>query len=158
YGTRSPAGHCCPGKTRPGARGAQPSLAPTRRICELIPPRKRAKISARPQKVPEGEENMADRPDVNALLTKTLEEQGVGVLDFTPQIHALNFKFPLYVRPGGVIGIVMHNTSGLVTLANLVGTWKAKEPNPPPSHLAIDRSGAVGRYVRLQYADRATEN
>jgi hypothetical protein len=101
---------------------------------------------------------MASIPDVNALLKKTLSDNGVGVEDYTSQIHALKYKFPLYLRPGNPIGIVMHNTSGLVALPNLVGTWKSKEPKPPPSHLAIDQSGRVGRYVRLQYADRATEN
>lgn len=101
---------------------------------------------------------MASIPDVNALLKKTLGDNGVGVEDYSPQIHALKFKYPLYLRPGNPIGIVMHNTAGLVALPNLVGTWKSKEPSPPPSHLAIDQSGRVGRYVRLQYADRATEN
>jgi hypothetical protein len=97
-------------------------------------------------------------PDVNGLLVKTLTDHGVGSADFTGQIHALKYKAPLYLRPGNPIGIVMHNTAGMVTLPNLVGTWKSKEPNPPPSHLAIDQAGQVGRYVRLQYADRATEN
>jgi hypothetical protein len=101
---------------------------------------------------------MSSIPDVNELLRKELVDRGIKVLDFTSQIHALKFKYPLYVRPGNAIGIVMHNTSGMVTLPNLVGTWKSKEPNPPPSHLAIDQAGTVGRYVRLQYADRATEN
>jgi hypothetical protein len=97
-------------------------------------------------------------PDVNLLLDKILADNGIGTADFTGKIHALKYKAPLYLRPGNAIGIVMHNTSGMVTLPNLVGTWKSKEPNPPPSHLAIDQSGQVGRYVRLQYADRATEN
>jgi hypothetical protein len=101
---------------------------------------------------------MSSIPDVNGLLVKTLVEQGITVSDFTAQIHALRFKYPLYLRPSAALGIVMHNTSGMVTLPNLVGTWKNKEPNPPPSHLAIDQAGRVGRYVRLQYADRATEN
>lgn len=101
---------------------------------------------------------MSSVPDVNALLKKALDENGVGVEDYSPQIHALKYKFPLYLRPGNPIGIVMHNTSGMILLPNLVGTWKSKEPSPPPSHLAIDASGRVGRFVRLQYADRATEN
>ncbi len=101
---------------------------------------------------------MAGIPDVNELLRTKLSEQSIKVSDFTGKIHTLNYKFPLYLRPSKPVGIVMHNTSGLVTLANLVGTWKNKEPSPPPSHLAIDRSGEVGFYVRLPYADRATEN
>jgi hypothetical protein len=100
---------------------------------------------------------MAYIPDVNELMTKALNTQKIILDDFSKKIHALKYNYPLYARPGSVIGIVMHNTSGMVTLANLVGTWKNKEPNPPPSHLAIDQTGRVGRYVLLQYADRATE-
>lgn len=101
---------------------------------------------------------MAARPNVNALLKQCLTDRGVAVTDFTTRIHALNYKYPLYQRPGNPMGVVMHNTDGLILLENLVGTWKNKEPSPPPSHLAIDQSGAVGFYVRLEYADRATEN
>ena len=91
---------------------------------------------------------MSNLPDVNELLRKELSDRGIQVLDFTGKIHALKFTSPLYLRPGNAIGIVMHNTSGMVTLPNLVGTWKDKEPHPPPSHLAIDQAGVVGRYVR----------
>src|SRR4029450_1253846 len=91
----------------------------------------------------EGVKRIMGVTDVNGLLVKVLADNGVGTADFTGQIHALKYKAPLYLRPGGAIGIVMHNTSGIVTLPNLVGTWKNKEPNPPPSHLAIDQSGQV---------------
>lgn len=97
-------------------------------------------------------------PDVNGLLATALRDNSVSMLDFSGQIHGLKDKHALYLRPGAAIGVVLHNTGGLVTLPNLVGTWKDKEPNPPPSHLAIDQAGQVGRYVRLQYADCATEN
>lgn len=98
---------------------------------------------------------MAGNPNVNELLRKTLKDNGVAVSDFTAQILGIKFKYPLYIRPGSVIGIVMHNTSGMVTLPNLVGTFKN---NSSPSHLAIDKSGAVGQYISLEYADRATEH
>jgi hypothetical protein len=63
----------------------------------------------------------------------------------------------LYMRPGNPLGIVMHNTSGLVHLENLLAGWE-RQGSPPPSHLAIDQSGRVGFYVKLEFADRATEN
>ncbi len=97
-------------------------------------------------------------PNVNEMLKKTLTAQGIAILDFTAQIHGLKFNFPLFIRPGNATGIVMHNTSGLSSLPGLVDTWRSKEPNPPPSHLAIDQSGTVGQYIRLEFADRATEH
>jgi hypothetical protein len=92
------------------------------------------------------------------MLKKTLAAQGIALVDFTAQIHGLKFNFPLFIRPGNALGIVMHNTSGLSSLSGLVDTWRAKEPNPPPSHLAIEQSGTVGQYIRLEFADRATEH
>ncbi len=101
---------------------------------------------------------MANRPNVNDVFKQTLRDNNIGYEDYTSGIHGLNYEYPLYNRPGNAIGIVMHNTSGMILLANLVGTWKSKEPHPPPSHLAIDQTGRVGLYVKLEYADRATEN
>ena len=101
---------------------------------------------------------MSSIPDVNKVLEKELLNHGIQVFDFTTPIHSLKYNHPLFLRPGNALGIVLHNTGGLALLPNLVETWKNKEPNPPPSHLAIDQTGAVGRYVRLQYSDRATEH
>ncbi len=100
---------------------------------------------------------MTSHPNVNVLLTGVLKANGIVVLDFTAKTHAIPMRFPLYLRPGNPIGIVMHNTSGLIDLNNLVGTW-ANKTSPPPSHLAIDQSGRVAYFVSLNHADRATEN
>jgi hypothetical protein len=93
----------------------------------------------------------------NDLLADVLIKENVPVLDRTRQTHSIKMSFPLYLRPGNPLGIVMHNTSGMVHLENLLAGWE-RQGSPPPSHLAIDQSGRVGFYVKLEYADRATEN
>jgi hypothetical protein len=95
--------------------------------------------------------------NANALLSEMLGKENIAVVDRTSQTHAMKIPYPLYLRPGNPLGIVMHNTSGLVHLENLLAGWE-KQASPPPSHLAIDQSGRVGFYVKLDYADRATEN
>lgn len=93
----------------------------------------------------------------NQLLTAALQAQNIKVLDKSAEIHAIPFGSPLYRRNWDPIGIVMHNTDGLILLENLASIW-ALSASPPPSHLGIDQSGRVAYYVRLEYADRATEN
>jgi len=100
---------------------------------------------------------MTSHPNVNALLSNALRSNAIAVLDYTSQTHAIPMKSPLYQRSWNPVGVVMHNTSGLIALENMAGDW-ATRANPPPSHLAIDQSGRVAYFVRLNYADRATEN
>jgi hypothetical protein len=95
--------------------------------------------------------------NVNALLTSVLSANSVTVADFTGATHAIPMGAPLYLRSWNPVGVVMHNTSGLIALENMAGDWATKSP-PPPSHLAIAQSGTVAYFVKLNYADRATEN
>jgi hypothetical protein len=97
---------------------------------------------------------MAKLPDVNGDVRKFLADNGITVYDYTKEIHAIKYKFPLFRRPGNPVGLVLHNTSGMIELQNLVPTWQKRNV---PSHFAVDQLGRVGQYVMLDFSDRATE-
>ena len=98
---------------------------------------------------------MAGLPDGHTDILKALKDEGLSYVDKTKPIHAIKYRWPLYRRPGNPVGLVLHNTAGMITLDNLVGHWQKKNV---PSHFAIDQTGRIGLYVQLDFADRATEN
>lgn len=96
-------------------------------------------------------------PGINAMLTRVLNLYGVGVEDYSTQAHSIPGMSPLYGRSWNPVGIVMHNTDGLIEMKNMVPSW-ARKKLPPPSHLGIHQNGTVAYFVRLDFADRATEH
>jgi hypothetical protein len=99
---------------------------------------------------------MTDIPDPNLELIRVLDDQGIAVFDFTKETHQIDFgKNPLFRRPGNPVGTVLHNTTLNASFRSVLNHWTNEEPFP--SHFAIERDGKVGRFVRLEYSDRATE-